>query len=59
MYITVILFGSVYRKDGNYYSKVFLEKFILNVFREVNELWFFGHWKFLLRYKTFLKPGAR
>ena len=35
MHITVILFGLVYRKDGNYYSKVFLEKFILNFFREV------------------------
>ena len=27
-YILVILFDSVYRKDGNYYPKVFLEKFI-------------------------------
>ena len=26
-YIPVILFDSVYRKDGNYYPKVFLEKF--------------------------------
>ena len=31
-YIPVILFDSVYRKDGNYYSKAFLEKFIINLF---------------------------
>ena len=32
LYIPVILFNSVYRKDGNYYSNVFLEKFIHNFF---------------------------
>ena len=31
-YIPVILFDSVYRKDGNYFPKVFLEKFIHNFF---------------------------
>ena len=31
-YIAVILFDSVYRKDRNYYSKAFLEKFIINLF---------------------------
>ena len=31
-YIPVILFDSVYWKDGNYYQKVFLEKFINNIF---------------------------
>ena len=31
-YILVILFESVYTKDGNYYPKVFLEKFIHNFF---------------------------
>ena len=31
-YIPVILFDSVYRKDGNYYPKVFLEKFVDNFF---------------------------
>ena len=31
-YIPVILLDSVYRKEGNYYPKVFLEKFIHNFF---------------------------
>ena len=31
-YIPAILFDSVYRKDGNYYPKVFLEKFFPNFF---------------------------
>ena len=31
-YIQVILFDSVYRKDGNYYPKVFLEKSIHTCF---------------------------
>ena len=30
--IPVILFDSVYKKDGNYYPKEFLEKFIHNFF---------------------------
>ena len=34
-YIPVILFDSVYRKDGNYYPKVFSEKFIHNFFEEI------------------------
>ena len=33
-YIPVILFDSVYRKDGNYYPKVFLEKRIYNFFKK-------------------------
>ena len=33
-YIPVILFDSVYRKDGNYYPKVFLEKCIYNFFKK-------------------------
>ena len=33
-YIPVMLFDSVYRKDGNYYPKVFLEKFVDNFFFE-------------------------
>ena len=52
-YIPVILFDSVYRKDGKYYRKVFLEKFILNFFRG----FLFSKCKksFLLRkYKKFL-----
>ena len=31
-YIPLILFGSVYRKDGNYYPKMLLGKFIHNGF---------------------------
>ena len=31
-YIPVMLFDSFYRKDGKYYSKVFLEIFIHNIF---------------------------
>ena len=31
-YIPVILFDSVYRKDGNYYLKVLFEKFIYDFF---------------------------
>ena len=34
-YIPVILFDSVYRKDGNYYPKKFLERFIHSVFGEI------------------------
>ena len=34
-YMPVILLDSVYRKDGNYYPKVFLEKLIHNCFGEV------------------------
>ena len=30
-YIPLILIDPVYRKDENYYSKVFLEKFMLNI----------------------------
>ena len=30
-----MLFDSVYRKDGNYYPKVFSEKFIHNFFGEI------------------------
>ena len=42
-YKPVILFDSVYRKDGNYYPKVFLEKFTHNFFLEkYNEFWFLG-----------------
>ena len=42
-YIPVILFDSVYRKDGNYYPKVFLEKFIHNVFwRNIRNFSFWG-----------------
>ena len=33
-FIPVILIDSVYRKDKNYYPKVFLEKFIHNFFGE-------------------------
>ena len=33
-YIPVVLFDSVYRKDGSYYPKVFLGKFILEVSHE-------------------------
>ena len=33
-YVPVILFDSVYRKDGNYYPKVFLEKRIYNFFKK-------------------------
>ena len=43
-YIPVILFDSVYRKDGNYYPKVSLEKFIHNCFwRNIRN---FGFWGF-------------
>ena len=44
-YIPVMLFDSVYRKDGNYYLNVFLEKCIHNIFwrRIINfDFWGFG-----------------
>ena len=42
-YIPVILFDSVYRKDGNYYPKMFLEKCIHNFFwRSIINFGFFG-----------------
>ena len=34
-YILVILFDWIYRKDGNYHPKVFLENFIHNFFGEI------------------------
>ena len=34
-YIPAILFDSVFKKDGNYYSKAFLKKFIYNFFYQV------------------------
>ena len=43
-YIPVILFDSVYRKDGNYYPSAFLEKFIVNFFwKNIRN---FGFWGF-------------
>ena len=53
-YIPVILFDSVYKKDGNYYPIVFLEKFIYNFFwKNTRNFGFSGLWKFLLKYKEF------
>ena len=43
-YIPVILFNSVYRKDGNHYPKVFLEKIIHNFFWK--NITNFGFWGF-------------
>ena len=43
-YVPVILFDSVYKKDKNYYSNAFLEKFIHNIFwRSIR---YFGFWGF-------------
>ena len=51
----VILIDSVYRKDENYYPKVFLGKLIHNIFLEkYKKFWFLELWKFLLKYKSFL-----
>ena len=51
----VTLIDSIYRKDENYYPKVFLGKFIHNIFLEkYKKLWFLELWKFLLKYKSFL-----
>ena len=42
-YVAVILFDSVYRKNGNYYRKLLLEKFIHNIFLEkYKKFWFSG-----------------
>ena len=42
-YIPVILFASVYRKDRNYYSKVFFEKFIHNFsWKSITNVGFWG-----------------
>ena len=42
-YKPVILFDSVYRKDVNYYLKVFLEKFIHNFFwKNIRNFRFWG-----------------
>ena len=42
-YIPVILIDLVYRKDGNYYPKVFLEKIIHNFFwRSIINFVFWG-----------------
>ena len=54
-YTPVILFDSVYRKDGNYYPQVILEKFTHNFFLEkYKKFWFLSLWKFLLKYKQVL-----
>ena len=43
LYIPVILLDSVYRKDGKHYLKVFLEKFIHNIFwRNIKNFRFWG-----------------
>ena len=55
-YIPVILFDSVYRKDRNYYPKVFLEKFIYNFFwRSIINFWGFGSSSCNIRKFCFLK----
>ena len=49
-YIPVTLFDSMYGKGGNYYPKVFLEKFIHAFFSEkYKKFRFLGLWKFLLK----------
>ena len=56
-YIKVKLFDSVNIKDGNYYPKVFLEKFIHNFFLEkYKKLLFLGLRKFLLKYNKVTFP---
>ena len=51
-YTVVILFNSVYRKDGNFYPEVFLETFIHNLFfEEYKKFRFLVVWKLLLKYK--------
>ena len=45
-----------YKKDGNYYPKVFLEKFIHDFsWRNIANFGFWG-WKFLLKYKKIPFP---
>ena len=57
-YIPVIIFDSVYRKDGNYYPKVYLEEFIHNIFGGFGSF-FWNITKFcFLKYKYFF-PGFR
>ena len=55
-YVPVILFDSVYRKDGKYYPKVFLEKLIYDfIWRNIMN---FGFWNFgssHLKYKKILE----
>ena len=47
-----MLFDSVYRKNGNYYPEMLLEKFGQSFFFETyNKFWFLGLWKYLLKYK--------
>ena len=59
-YIPITLFDSVYIKDGNYYPKVFLEKFIHSfLLQKHNKFWFMGLWKLLLKYNNFSKLGTR
>ena len=41
-YIPVLLFDSVYRKNEKYYPKMSLEKFIHNVFGEIENILAFG-----------------
>ena len=60
-HIPSILIDSVYKKDENYYPKVFLEKFIHNFFflEKYKKFWFLRLCKFVLKYKKKIKIGAR
>ena len=59
-YMPVILFDLVYKKDGNYYPKVFLKKLIHNFFgRSITRFCFWGTWKFLLKYNKSFKLEAK
>ena len=59
LYIPVILIDLFYRKDENYYLKVFLEKFIHNFFwRSIRNFGFWGFGSSLLKHKKSFKLGA-
>ena len=54
--ILLLLFYSVYTKDGNYHLKVFLEKIVHNFCRKC-KFWFLGFWKFFLKKRVFQAWG--
>ena len=58
LFIPVILIDSVYRKDENYYPKVFLEKFIHNfVWRNITNFNFWGFGSSSSNIRSFLSLG--
>ena len=58
-YMLLILFDSVYAKEGNYHLKVFLEKNLFITFLEKYKYWVLGNSKFFLKRRVFQAWGKK